>query len=149
MRGWYIGSGECKTLAEQAIYIVRTTPSLASHPPRDRPAERISNEAFGVDTHRVVHRRQHVFWRNRSRRRVGSIFVARTVDLAAADAATGEARCLHGTPVIAAASAIEFRRAAEFAPHRDQCIVEQTVAAEVVHQRAHNPDRATAGSKPA
>src|SRR5437667_170750 len=69
----------------------------------------------------------------------------RAVTLAALHAAAGEKDSLHGAPVIAARFSIhvrklaDLRRAAKFARHDDQRVVQQAARVEIIEQRAESP----------
>ena len=67
---------------------------------------------------------------------VGGMGVRRAINAAAADASSGEEHGIAVRPVIAAAVAVDLRRAAHFAQHDDQRLCEEAARVEIAHQAA-------------
>ena len=95
----------------------------------------VVNALFGIQADGMVDGGGDVGWTVWLRHRVTGLFVALANDLTDTSAGPGEEHRATRSPVIAAATGIDFRRAAELGEEHNQCAVEQPALFQVGDER--------------
>src|SRR5688572_30795038 len=129
----------CPGFADWKSILHDSPKNLPDRPPAvrraGRPAGAVVDRDVGIDAERFVDRGDHVAWADRAILHIRGLAVRFADDRAAADAAAGEPHAVAIGPVIAAAVAVDARRAAHFAHDDDERLVEQAAGLQVFQQR--------------